>query len=65
MLRHAFEAAKVRLEAQQREADAARGRYEGDKSKLRHRDGTPRRGKPFKRDFGVPKDSDQTSFTDP
>lgn len=61
----AIEAAKARLEAQQRQADAARGRHEGDERKPRHPDGTPRRGKRFKRDFGVPEDSDQTSFTDP
>jgi transposase len=61
----AIAAAKARLEAQQRAADAARGRHEGDERKPRHPDGTPRRGKPFKRDFGVPEDSDQASFTDP
>lgn len=61
----AIEAAKARLEARQREADAARGRQEGDGRRPRHPDGPPRRGKAFKRDFGVPEDSDQTSFTDP
>lgn len=61
----AIEAAKARLEAQQREADAARGRHDGDERKPRHPDGTPKRGKPFKRDFGVPEDAAQTSFTDP
>lgn len=61
----AIAAAKARLEAQQREADAAHGRHEGDERKPRHPDGTPRRGKPFKRDFGVSENSAQTSFTDP
>lgn len=61
----AIESAKARLEARQREADAARGRHAGDERKPRHPDGTPKKGKPFKRDFGVPKQSDQTSFTDP
>jgi hypothetical protein len=61
----AIEAAKARLEAQQREADTARGRHDGDERKPRHPDGTPKRGKPFKRDFGVPEDAAQTSFTDP
>lgn len=61
----AIEAAKARLEAQQREADTARGRHDGDERKPRHPDGTPKRGKPFERDFGVPEDAAQTSFTDP
>jgi transposase len=61
----AIQAGKARLEAQQREADTARGRYEGDERKPHDSDGKPRKGKPFKRDFGVPEDSDQTSFTDP
>ncbi len=61
----AIEAAKARLQARQREADTARGRYDGDDRKPRHPDGTAKQGKSFKRDFGVPEDSDQTSFTDP
>lgn len=61
----AIEAAKARLEAQQREADAARGRYEGDERRPRRPDGTPKKGKSYARDFGVPQDSDQSSFTDP
>lgn len=61
----AIEAANARLEAQQREADAARGRQAGDGRRPRHPDGTPRRGQAYPRDFGVPADSDQTSFTDP
>jgi transposase len=61
----AIEAAKARLEAQQREADTARGRHADDERRPRDRDGKPKKGKPYKRDFGVPQDSDQTSFTDP
>jgi transposase len=61
----AIEAAKARLEAHQCEVDTARGRHERDERKPRHPDGTPRRGHAFQRDFGVPEDSDQTSFTDP
>jgi len=57
--------AKARLEAQQREADRARGRTPDDDRKPRKPDGTPRRGPRFKRDFGVPADKDQSSFTDP
>jgi transposase len=61
----AISAAKARLEARQREADAARGRGPDDDRRPRHPDGTPKRGKSNSRDFGVPADSDQTSFTDP
>ncbi|HWT14312.1 MAG TPA: IS1182 family transposase [Patescibacteria group bacterium] len=61
----AISAAKARLEARQREADAARGRGPDDDRRPRHPDGTPKRGKSYSRDFGVPADSDQTSFTDP
>ncbi len=60
-----IEAAKARLEARQREADSARGRSEGDERRPRHPDGTPKRGRAFKREFGVPKDDAQESFTDP
>ena len=61
----AIASAKARLEARQREADTARGRHEGDERKPRHPDGSAKKGKPFKRDFGVPDAADQTSFTDP
>lgn len=61
----AIEAAKARLEARQREADTARGRHVGDERRPRDRDGKPKKGTSYKRDFGVPEDSDQTSFTDP
>lgn len=58
-------AAKVRLEQRQREADEARGRHEGDGRRPRKPDGTAKRGKPYQRDFGVPEDKAQDSFTDP
>jgi len=53
-------AAKARLEAEQREKDTARGRHE-------HDDRRPPggRGKPYKRDFGVPEEKAQSNFTDP
>jgi hypothetical protein len=52
-------AAKARLEQAQREEDSARGRHADDDRK------PPGRGRPFKRDFGVPKDDAQSNFTDP
>jgi transposase len=61
----AITAAKLRLEQRQREADAARGRSKDDERKPRDKDGKPKRGRQFSRDFGVPKDSAQESFTDP
>lgn len=51
--------AKKRLEARQAEADRERGRREGDGRK------SPRGGRRFSRDFGVPADKDQENFTDP
>jgi len=60
-----IKAAKERLEARQREADAARGRSAGDDRRPRHPDGTPTRGPKYKREFGVPGPADQESFTDP
>ncbi len=59
----AITAAKLRLEQRQREADAAHGRSEDDQGKPRDKDGKPNGGR-YKRDFGVPKDSAQESFTD-
>lgn len=59
-----IEAAKARLEARQREADTARGRSPDDDRRPRGPDGTPRGGR-YKREFGVPADMDQESFTDP
>ncbi|MBK6602298.1 MAG: IS1182 family transposase [Betaproteobacteria bacterium] len=60
-----IKAAKERLEARQREADAARGRSADDDRRPRHPDGTPKRGPKYKREFGVPEPTDQESFTDP
>lgn len=59
----AIAAAKLRLEQRQKEADAARGRSQDDQRKPRDKDGRPKGGR-YKRDFGVPKDSAQESFTD-
>jgi transposase len=53
-------AAKARLEAQQREADTARGRHPND-----DRRPPSGRGPSYKRDFGVPDDRAQSNFTDP
>ena len=59
----AITAAKLRLEQRQQEADAARGRSKDDQRKPRDTHGKPKGGR-YKRDFGVPKDSAQESFTD-
>lgn len=48
-----------RLEERQAAEDRAKGRHEGDGRK------SPRGGRDFARDFGVPKDKDQDNFTDP
>lgn len=61
----AIEAAKARLEERQRQADALRGRSEGDERKPKDKNGKPRGGKPYQRDFGVPPAKAQDSFTDP
>lgn len=58
-------AAKVRLEQRQQEADRARGRTPDDDCRLRHPGGSPKRGKRYKLDFGVPEAGAQESFTDP
>jgi transposase len=52
-------AAKARLEANQQEADEARGRHPDDGGR------PPSAGRPYKRDFGVPDDKAQSNFTDP
>lgn len=52
--------AKSRLEAEQREADRARGRHPEDKRRP-----PGGRGPSYKRDFGVPEDKAQSNFTDP
>lgn len=61
----AIEAAKARLEERQRQNDMARGRTPDDERKPRDKDGKPRGGKPYQRDFGVPPPKAQDSFTDP
>ena len=58
-------AARERLEARQAEEDAARGRKPDDERQPRHSDGTPKRGKRYKREFGQPDDKQQDNFTDP
>jgi len=60
-----IEAAKARLQARQREADAAQGRSQDDDRRPRNPDGTPKRGGLYKREFGVPPDDAQQGFTDP
>ena len=55
--------ARERLEQRQRDADIERGRSDDDECKPRDEDGNPKGGR-YKRDFGVPKDSAQESFTD-
>ena len=57
-------AARARLEARQAEEDAARGRQPDDERQPRHRDGKPKRGKRYKREFGQPDDKEQDNFTD-
>lgn len=52
-------AAKEKLEADQKERDKARGRSSDDDRR------SPRGGRNFKRDYGVPDDKDQSNFTDP
>ena len=61
----AIAAAKARLEERQRQLDAQRGRTLGDERRPRDKDGKPKAGKPYKRDFGVPESKAQDSFTDP
>jgi hypothetical protein len=54
-----IQAAKTRLEAEQAQADDAKGRHPDDEQR------SPRGGRNFKRDYGVPGDKDQSNFTDP
>ena len=61
----AIEAAKARLEERQRQLDTQRGRSEGDERKPKDKNGKPKGGKPYQRDFGVPAPKAQDSFTDP
>jgi len=61
----AIVAAKARLEERQRQSDAQRGRTTDDERKPKDKDGKPKGGKPYQRDFGVPAPKAQDSFTDP
>ena len=61
----AIAAAKARLEERQRQADTERGRSEDDDRRPKDKNGKPRGGKPYQRDFGVPPPKAQDSFTDP
>jgi transposase/IS5 family transposase len=61
----AIEAAKVRLEERQRQADLQRGRSQDDERRPKDKEGKPKGGKPYQRDFGVPAAKAQDSFTDP
>ena len=61
----AIEAAKARLEERQRLSDAQRGRTPDDERRPKDKDGNPKGGKPYQRDFGVPAPKAQDSFTDP
>ena len=61
----AIAAAKARLEERQRQADSQRGRTPDDERRSKDKDGKPRGGKPYQRDFGVPAPKAQDSFTDP
>lgn len=61
----AIVAAKARLEERQRLADTLRGRSEGDERKPKDKNGKPKGGKSYQRDFGVPPPKAQDSFTDP
>lgn len=55
--------AKARLEARQTEQDQSQGRSEGDDRKSKDKDGRPTGGR-YSRDFGVPPEGAQESFTD-
>lgn len=61
----AIEAAKARLEERQRQADTQRGRSDSDERRPNGKDGKPKGGKSYQRDFGVPPPKAQDSFTDP
>ena len=60
-----IQAAKARLEERQREEDRAKGRSEEDDRRPRNPDGSDKGGGSYRRDFGVPEEQDQESFTDP
>lgn len=61
----AIVAAKARLEERQSQSDTARGRSPDDQRKPRDKDGKPKGGRPYKRDFGIPEPKAQSNFTDP
>lgn len=61
----AIAAAKARLEERQRQMDTQRGRSEDDDRRPKDKNGKPRGGAPYQRDFGVPAPKAQDSFTDP
>ena len=61
----AIAGAKTRLEERQRQSDAARGRTPDDDRQPKDKNGKPKGGKPYQRDFGVPAPKAQDSFTDP
>ena len=61
----AIAAAKARLEERQRQADSQRARAPDDERRPKDKDGKPKGGKPYQRDFGVPAPKAQDSFTDP
>ena len=61
----AIVAAKARLEERQRQSDAQRGRTPDDERLPKDKDGKPKGGKPYQRDFGVPASKAQDNFTDP
>lgn len=61
----AIEAAMARLEECQRQSDAQRGRTPEDERKPKDKDGKPKGGRPYQRDFCVPAPKAQDSFTDP
>ena len=53
------------MEERQRQADSQCGRTSDDEHCPKGKDGKPKAGKPYKRDFGVPESKTQDSFTDP
>lgn len=61
----AIEAAKARLEERQRLSDAQRGRSPDDERKPKDKEGKPKSGKAYQRDFGVPAAKTQDSSTNP
>ncbi len=61
----AIEAAKARLEERQRQSDLQCARTPEDGRKPQDKDGKPKSGKPYQRDFGVPAPKAQDNFTDP